>query len=345
MGKYAQLPVGTGFGDLKALERKTKIYWEDYNEQVTRTGRGDWYGVQPVELYQTAILTGQLNPKKKTFQEFMIEIGPILEGNQKNKKKKVVGTVTSGLEMGGGFLIGSSDSIYNNVTLDLPNTVRKNATGTTLSDDIDSDIFAGNYSSSYAKGYYAGRVVGDLGGMVVGGLEFLGGFLGEKASYSFGCVGQIEIAVPGTVISKGVRTLGAGTGAQSSYNLNKDIEQYRYYSRRSGNSSGKEKTKPYSNPKNRPKYGKGQVDEVWDNAKDVDGKVFDPNTGEELFWDKSKPRTGQWDMGHTPEAKYSEFHRKYMNGEIDYETFLKEYRNSKNYRPESIPGNRSHKYE
>ncbi|HZG59959.1 MAG TPA: GH-E family nuclease [Anoxybacillus sp.] len=36
----------------------------------------------------------------------------------------------------------------------------------------------------------------------------------------------------------------------------------------------------------------------------------------ELFWDKSKPKAGQWDMGHTPENKYSVWHKKYIKGEI-----------------------------
>ncbi|WP_246066797.1 HNH/ENDO VII family nuclease [Paenibacillus koleovorans] len=61
--------------------------------------------------------------------------------------------------------------------------------------------------------------------------------------------------------------------------------------------------KPYSNSSNRPKYGTGQVDEVWQNAKDANGKVYDPNAGEELFWDPTKLRAGQWDMGHVPEYK------------------------------------------
>ncbi|WP_307720004.1 GH-E family nuclease [Paenibacillus koleovorans] len=42
--------------------------------------------------------------------------------------------------------------------------------------------------------------------------------------------------------------------------------------------------------------------------------------------------------------KHSEWHKKYMNGEIDYNTFISEYWNPKNYRPESVSGNRSHKY-
>ena len=40
--------------------------------------------------------------------------------------------------------------------------------------------------------------------------------------------------------------------------------------------------KPYSNPKQRPKYGKNQVEEAWDSAKQKDGNVYDPNTGELL---------------------------------------------------------------
>lgn len=106
-----------------------------------------------------------------------------------------------------------------------------------------------------------------------------------------------------------------------------------------------QKPKPYSNPKMRPKYGKNQVDDVWNNAKDIDGKVYDPNTGEELFWDTTKSRAGQWDMGHTPENKYSEWHKKYIDGEISKKEFLDWYRNPKNYQPESPSANRSHKYE
>ena len=82
----------------------------------------------------------------------------------------------------------------------------------------------------------------------------------------------------------------------------------------------------YSNPQNRPKYGKGQVEKVWGDAQDIDGKVYDPNTGEELFWNKSKTRAGQWDMGHTPENKYSKWHKKYIEGELTKEEFLKWYR-------------------
>ena len=103
------------------------------------------------------------------------------------------------------------------------------------------------------------------------------------------------------------------------------------------------KKKAYS--KSRPRYAKGQVEQVWKNAKDpITGKVYDP-TGVEIKWDKSKKRSGQWDMGHIPGQKYSNMHKKYMNGEISKKEFLEWYRNPKNYRPELPSTNRSHKYE
>ena len=106
---------------------------------------------------------------------------------------------------------------------------------------------------------------------------------------------------------------------------------------------GVSKPKPYS--KNRPSYRKGQVDEVWENAKDpLTGKVYDP-TGKEITWDKTKPRNGQWDMGHIPGEKYSEMHKLYMDGTITKKEFLEWYKNPKNYRPELPSTNRSHKYE
>ena len=101
--------------------------------------------------------------------------------------------------------------------------------------------------------------------------------------------------------------------------------------------------KPYSN--SRPSYGKGQVEEVWDNAKGPDGIVRDPHTGEVITWDETKLRNGQWDMGHTEENKYSVFHEKYMKGIMTKDEFLKWYRNPLHYRPELPKNNRSHRFE
>jgi len=99
---------------------------------------------------------------------------------------------------------------------------------------------------------------------------------------------------------------------------------------------------PYS--KGRLSYGKGQVEEVWENAKSPNGKVYDPYTGEEIVWVKSsKPRT--WDMGHKRNHKYKELHDNYIEGKIEKEDFIKEYRNPNNYQPQTRKSNRGHKYE
>lgn len=103
--------------------------------------------------------------------------------------------------------------------------------------------------------------------------------------------------------------------------------------------------KPYSNPRSRPKYADGQVEDVWEAAKDANGDVYDPNTGEKLEWDPSKSRAGQWDMGHKPGHEYRTLHRDYMEGHISKDEFLRQYRDPNNYQPESINANRSHRYE
>lgn len=109
-----------------------------------------------------------------------------------------------------------------------------------------------------------------------------------------------------------------------------------------GKSTISETNKPYS--KIRPSYGKGQVDVVWENAKQKNGKVYDPNTGELLNWDKtSKPR--KWDMGHKPGKEYRKLHKDYMDGKISKEEFLKQYRDPQNYQPEARSPNRSRRYE
>ena len=103
------------------------------------------------------------------------------------------------------------------------------------------------------------------------------------------------------------------------------------------------KAKPYTN--SRPCYGKGQVEEVWNNAKDpVTGKVYDP-TGVEIKWNPKKPRNGQWDMGHIPGEKYSDIHKLYMDGTISKQEFLEWFKKPSNYRPELPSTNRGHLFE
>ncbi|MEZ0539512.1 GH-E family nuclease [Fibrella arboris] len=101
--------------------------------------------------------------------------------------------------------------------------------------------------------------------------------------------------------------------------------------------------KPYA--KSRPTYGKNQVDDTFENARQPDGKVYDPNTGEEISWDKSRSRNGQWDMGHKPGREYRKLHKDYIDGKITKDEFLNIYRDPRNYQPELPKNNRSHKYE
>ena len=106
---------------------------------------------------------------------------------------------------------------------------------------------------------------------------------------------------------------------------------------------GESGKKPYAN--SRPSFRKGVVEKVWENAKGPDGVVRDPNTGEVINWVPGQSRKGVWDMGHIPEAKYSEMHEAYMNGEMTKKEFVDWYNDPENYRPELPSNNRSHKYE
>ena len=97
--------------------------------------------------------------------------------------------------------------------------------------------------------------------------------------------------------------------------------------------------------KNRPKYGSTQVEDVWNAHVDpINGMAKDP-TGTTIFWDRNKPRNGQWDMGHKPGQEYSDIHARYMSGEMSLDEFIKWFRDPDNYRPELIKTNRGHLFE
>jgi hypothetical protein len=93
------------------------------------------------------------------------------------------------------------------------------------------------------------------------------------------------------------------------------------------------------------RYRKGVATRVWENAKDANGKVFDPNTGEELRWDPSRSRDGQWDMGHVKGKSYDQLRKDFIEGRISRQQFLDEYNNPANYRPEARSPNRSRRYD
>jgi hypothetical protein len=46
-------------------------------------------------------------------------------------------------------------------------------------------------------------------------------------------------------------------------------------------------------------------------------------------------------MGHKPDSQYHDLWEEYMDGDIDYESFMDEYRNPNNYQPQSVYSNRA----
>lgn len=104
--------------------------------------------------------------------------------------------------------------------------------------------------------------------------------------------------------------------------------------------------RPYLDPKSRPSFRKKTVKDVWEEAlRRGGGVVRDPNTDEIITWKPGDPRRGVWDMGHVPEAKYSEMHKRYVAGEMTPKEFRDWYNGAKHYRPETPSANRSHKFE
>src|SRR5262249_53065075 len=87
----------------------------------------------------------------------------------------------------------------------------------------------------------------------------------------------------------------------------------------------------------RPRQSPAQVREVWENAKDANGKVFDRKTNPptELTWDTTKSRHDQWQMGDLPDKSYQRLHQRFISGEISYQEFLNEVRNPANYFPQA----------
>ena len=189
--------------------------------------------------------------------------------------------------------------------------------------------FGTGLKSTLATGGLTGAVGGGLTGGVTSGLSGNDAKTVLKDTLKSAAAGA-AIGVASAGIGYGIKSLRSGGTTEATG---------------SGGEAGKSGSgsKPYTN--SRPSYGKNQVNEVWENAKDpITGKVYDPS-GVEITWDKTKSRNGQWDMGHIPGEKYSEMHQLYMDDVISKDEFLEWYRNPKNYRPELPSTNRSHKYE
>lgn len=105
--------------------------------------------------------------------------------------------------------------------------------------------------------------------------------------------------------------------------------------------------RPYLDPNSRPSLRKGVVEDVWNTAKEKGGgSVTDPNTpSKTIEWEPGQSRKDVWDMGHLPEAKYSDMHKAYLDGDLTPAEFRDWYNDPNNYRPELPSNNRGHAFE
>ncbi len=106
--------------------------------------------------------------------------------------------------------------------------------------------------------------------------------------------------------------------------------------------SGRGTGKAYEN--NRPSYRAGVAEQVYNQSRSPDGKVYDPVPGgQEIQWQPGQPRN--WIMGHRPGYEYRHLHRAYMEGRITREQFLDYYNNPRYYRAETPATSAGHAHE
>ena len=108
----------------------------------------------------------------------------------------------------------------------------------------------------------------------------------------------------------------------------------------------------------RPPYKDGQVEKVWENAKNGHEFWTDENGVEHIkmggkkgtvSWDKTKPRNkqgeiprnGQWDMGHIQGKEYDKLYEEFVRGKIPEKEFIEKYQTAAFYEPQTIHYNRS----
>lgn len=227
-------------------------------------------------------------------------------------------------------LIDSNDGKMKNFAEEINNSLDKLVGNSESIEQIYSKYFKDIENNRHLSKYYK-----DYDGISKEHHEWVkdafvvGGAIAVGAAYLTG-VGEVATAgaVAGELLIEEAETTEAVEGIET---LGKEIINGPYV----------KDGKPYG----RPSYKKGQIEEVWENAKGLDGKVRDPNTGEILEWDKSINRNGQWDMGHIKNEKYFDKWKEYQQGKISKKDFLDWYKDPKNYRPESPSANRSHLYE
>ena len=101
--------------------------------------------------------------------------------------------------------------------------------------------------------------------------------------------------------------------------------------------SGNDGNNPNNTSYERPSgYRKGVREQVWENAKNLDGEVLDPITRQKMNYDEP------WDMGHKPGYEFRKHQQSARERGITRKQFLDEHNNPDHYRPELPSSNRSH---
>jgi len=83
-------------------------------------------------------------------------------------------------------------------------------------------------------------------------------------------------------------------------------------------------------------FRKGVRNQVWENAKDINGNVIDPVSEKVINPDEP------WDMGHKPGFEFRKHQLSARNHRPSRKQFLDEYNNPDHYRPELPSSNRRH---
>ena len=95
----------------------------------------------------------------------------------------------------------------------------------------------------------------------------------------------------------------------------------------------------------RPGWRDKTINDTWDNAKDLEGKVYDRLSQKEIIWDKTKNRGDQWHMGHKEGYEFSKHQQSAADRRIGVEQFRDEYNHADHIEPELPSSNISHQGE
>jgi len=150
--------------------------------------------------------------------------------------------VNDALPYAGGMVAGAHVAAINNLTVNGFDYINEKRFGSTFDEHVELNVMRGNWSSQFATGYYHGKYLTDTAMTVVGAYETAAGLKGMAATPALALVtgGTGSIAAAPSFALAGY---GALLSKTSSSNLNKDLDQYRYYSQKSSKSTNQNQVK------------------------------------------------------------------------------------------------------